>query len=161
MQAFLKEIKRQIFILLTYRVDLQCVNFWCSANDSVCVCIPFPIRFHCGLSEDAEWPSLCYTAEPRCSPVLCMTVCVCSSQPPAPSLPASPHPRRGNCMSVLCSCESVCSTDKFMCVVFYIPHIRDIIGINIVFLLLTDFPWCDSLQVHLHTCKWHVILSRG
>ena len=44
-------------------VDLQCVNFWCTAKwfSYTYICFLFHILFHYGLLQDIEYSSLCYT----------------------------------------------------------------------------------------------------
>ena len=50
-------------------IDIQCcVNFYCTAKwfSFTYIYIPFYILFHYGLSQDAEYSSLCYTVGPCC-----------------------------------------------------------------------------------------------
>ena len=62
--------------------------------------ILFHIAFHCDLSQDIKYSSLSHPAGPRCVSSLQITVRVCPSQPPNPSLPTTPP--CGHCKSVLC-----------------------------------------------------------
>ena len=58
-------------------VDLQCVNFCCTANDSLIhIYILFHILFHYGLSQDIEYTSLCNTVE-SCLSIKYIMVCFC------------------------------------------------------------------------------------
>ena len=83
-------------------VDLQCcVNFCCTTVTQLYMYILFHILFHYGLSEDIEYSSLCCTVGAYCLSILCIIVCICSSQTPHPSLSRPPHPL-GNHKSVLC-----------------------------------------------------------
>ena len=61
-------------------VDLQCcVNFCCTANrlSYTRIYILFYMLFHCGLSQDIEYSSLCYTVGPCCLSILYILVCIC------------------------------------------------------------------------------------
>lgn len=55
---------------------------------------------HCGLSQDIKYSWLSYPVGPRCVSSLQITVRVCSSQPPRPSLPTALP--RDHCQSLLC-----------------------------------------------------------
>ena len=60
-------------------VDLQCcVNFCCTANrlSYTRIYILFYMLFHCGLSQDIEYSSLCYTVGPCCLSLLYIVVCL-------------------------------------------------------------------------------------
>ena len=51
----------------------------------------FHILFHDGLSQDIEYNSLCSTVGPCGLSILCIRVCIFSSQTPSPSLPHLSH----------------------------------------------------------------------
>ena len=52
---------------------------------------PSSVLFHCGLSQDVEYGSLCCTPGPCCLSS-CRWVCICSSQTHSPRLPPAPAP---------------------------------------------------------------------
>ena len=81
----------------------------------------FRFFFRCRLLQDIEYSSLCYTAGYHCLSTL---VRIYQTQTPSPShsLPL------GNHKCVLHICESVSfSVDRFICAIYQIPHISDII----------------------------------
>ena len=39
--------------------------------------ILFHFLFYCGVSQDIEYSSPCYTVGPRCLSILCIIVCIC------------------------------------------------------------------------------------
>ena len=84
------------------------------------------ILFHYGLLQDIENSSLRYMVGPCDLPILSITVCICWSHTPTPSFL---HPviswRPSVCSLSLWVC--LCFVDKFICVIFSIPHINDII----------------------------------
>ena len=61
-------------------VDVQCVNFCCTAKWFSCtyIYILFHILFHDGLSQDIEYSSLCSTVVPCCLSILCRIVLSCN-----------------------------------------------------------------------------------
>lgn len=94
-----------------------------------CVCIytyAFLLRTvsHCGLSQDIKYSWLSYPVGPRCVSSLQITVCVCSSQPPRPSLPTALP--RGHCQSLLCL-SLLLFTDTCVCAAFCSPLVRGVV----------------------------------
>ena len=84
-------------------VDLQCcVNFCCTAKWFSYTYNYFPHFFHCGLSWDIEYISLCYTVGHCCLPILYVLVFICWSQIVAPSIPCMPLPWQPPVYSPLC-----------------------------------------------------------
>ena len=147
---------REVFLILFYWciVDLQRVNFCCIAKwiqfyiyIYVCIYIyaHFFIVFHYGLSQDIEYinSSLGYTVGPCCLSILHIVVCICWSQPPNP--PLSHLTSRLVCSLCLWIC--FCFVDKFICVVFKIPHISDGLVTKLCPTLAT--PWTVTYQAPL------------
>ena len=77
----------------------------------------FHILSHYGLSQDAEYNSLSYIAGPCCLSIPYMTVCICWSQTPNPSLllPLPLHSRQAQVCSL---CLWVCFIDMSICITF-------------------------------------------
>ena len=100
-------------------VDLQrYVNFchtakWFSYTHICSFSYSFPLC----LSQDAEYNSLSYIVGPCCLSIAYMTVCICWSQTPNPSLlvPLPLHSRQAQVCSL---CLWVCFTDMSICITF-------------------------------------------
>ena len=71
-------------------VDLQCVNFCCTAKwfSYTYIYILFYSLFHYGLSQDIEYSCLCCTVGPWCLSIFYVTTYIFYPQPPTPSLPS-------------------------------------------------------------------------
>ena len=102
-------------------------------------------RFHSGLSPNVGCSSLCDTAGPRCSSILCVTICTCQSRTPSALLPLAPWQPH---VCSLCLSVYFCFVGRLMCVIFQIPCISD--NIRDHFLFLTYFTKCDHLQLNSH-----------
>ena len=93
-----------------------------------------------------KYSTLFYPFGPCCLSILYIIVCICQLQTLHPFFP---HPLSlGNCESVLCL--RVCFIDRFLCVLFQVPHLSDVIWR----LSLSDFTQYDSLQSHPLCCRW-------
>ena len=82
------DVKWEIFLYWSI-VDLQCVNFCCTAkwlSYTYMYILFFNILFHYGLSQDNEYSSLCSTVGPCCLSILNVIVCIYQPQTPTPSL---------------------------------------------------------------------------
>ena len=85
--------------------------------------ILFHILFHYGLSQDIKYNSLHAVIRPCCFSIL-YTISICSSLTPNPSLPYPSSPLAPTSLFSLWVC--FCFIDMFICVVFHIPHVNDI-----------------------------------
>ena len=78
---------------------------------------------HCGLSWGTEYSSLCYTVGPCCLSILYTLVYQLTSTsyyiPPQKPFPLT-------ALAICSLCPWFCFIDRFICIIFYIPHIRDI-----------------------------------
>ena len=80
-----------------------------------------------GLSQDTEYSSLCCTARPcSFSCILCTLVCICLSQSPSLSL-LHPQPPWQAPVCSLGPWFCFCLMNRFIYVIFQVPHINDII----------------------------------
>ena len=77
----------------------------------------------------------------------------------SPKLPLGPTLPLPSCvhMSVLYICDSTPSLEIGSSVPFFLDSTDIYVNINIqyIFLFLTCFAWCDSLQVHHVSYMWH------
>ena len=81
------------------------------------------LMFHCVLSKETEYSSLCYSVGPHCLSILNVSVCIDQPQIPSPShfLPlGSPHV----CPLDLWVC--FCSGDMFLCALSWLLHGSDV-----------------------------------
>ena len=70
-------------------LDLQyCVSFRCQQSDFY-FSVLFSIIFHYSLLQNIQYSSLCYTVSPCCLSILYVVLCMCYSQIPNLSLPAT------------------------------------------------------------------------
>ena len=101
----------------------------------------FPILFHYGLSQDVGDSSLCCTAGPCCL----SSVFILQLASANPALPL--HPPPGNHKSILCVWVCIYFVGKFIWVLFWIPHIS-----NIIRCLSFSF-WLTSPSMIVSSCK--------
>ena len=118
-------------------VDLQCLNFCCTAkwfSYTYVYIRSFSCSFPYALSRDTEHSFLHCTAEPCCLSILCIIVCICWPQTPVCFLPRpSPPGQPQVCSLGLWVC--FCFIERFICVRFSIPHISNIIWLSFFFWL--------------------------
>ena len=110
----------------------------------------FHFLFHYGLSQELH-RSLCYGVRLNCLFILYIIVASTNHKLPIhPSLTLHPSGQPQICSVCLWLC--FCFTDKFICIIFWIPHISDIIW----YLSFSDLPlslW-QSLGP-LCCCRWY------
>ena len=143
-QDFLSLLKKTKIV----KVDLQySVHFCCIAKwPSHIVYIHYFSHtiFHHVPSQETGYSSLCCTVGLHCLSIL--NVIVCIYQPPNPRPPRYPPPPWQPQVCSLCLCICFCSVDRFIYVIFYIPHISDIIW------YLSFFFWLTSLSMRISSC---------
>ena len=106
----------------------------------------FSYIFHHGLYQETGYSSLCYTGGPHCPSILNIIVCIYEPQTHSPSYSLPSPPWQPQVCS-LCLWVSFCFVDWFICAIFQITHISDIIWF--VFLLLTSLSLRISSCIHV------------
>ena len=116
---------------------------WVSAIQQSGSTVHICILFHCGWSQDVERGALCCVRP--CLSVLYVVACIPQSQTPNPPLPhlfsprATPRP-----FSVS---EPLSVSLVFICVMFYTPHVSDVVRCLSIF--LTSLSMITSRFIHV------------
>ena len=114
--------------------------------------ILFYILFHCGLSQDIEYSSLCYTLGPTLLSIHSKWSSLHLSTPNSQSMRLPPLLPIGNCKSVLCESVSVSQTGSFVPILDSTYRWYHMV---LVFLFLTYCIAYDNLKLYPCCCKWH------
>ena len=101
--------------------------------------------FHYGLSQETGYSSLCYTVGCHCLSILNVIVCIYQPPVPHPSHFFAPHPWHPQVCS-LHPWVCFCFVGRFICAIFWIPHISDI-----VWYVSFSF-WITSLSTRISRC---------
>ena len=80
--------------------------------------------------------------------ILCVMVCFSWPQSPTPSLPHFP-PLGNHKICALCLWACFCFVNKFTCVIFWIPHMSDVIRYLSFSLVLTSLGVITSRGIHV------------
>ena len=131
-------------------VDLQCcVDFCCTTKrfSYTSTYIVFHILFHDGLSQDTKYSFLRYIVGACCLSIQYIIACICYPETPVPSR-TTPPPLWQPPICSLCLWICFCFMDRFICVIFYIPHISNIIGCLSFSVWLTSLSTIVSRSIH-------------
>ena len=112
-------------------------------NNNIHVSVLFQILFPLKLLQNIEQSCLCFTTGPCWLSILNMAVCTCQFQTPSLSIPPfflSLITINSFSKSVVC----FCFLNKFICIIFQIPHVSHIT----VCLSLTSLSMILSICIH-------------